>query len=90
MAALRRVRVASVVSSRYPDGFRPLSWDERRDGIDVIRTTEGAELRLRSDGGQSAPKAGWEIVLSDGDAHAGYRWTLYGIAQPNAPKAHPA
>ncbi len=90
MSALRRVRVASVISSRYPDGFRPLSWDERRAGIDVIRTSEGKELRLQSDGGQSAPKVGWEIVLSDGDAHAGYRWTLYGIAPSTAAKGQHA
>ena len=82
MSALQRVRVASIISSRYPDGFRPASWDERRDGVDLVRTIDGKELRLMSDGGQSPPKPGWEILLTEGDAHHGFRWTLYGITQP--------
>ena len=75
------VSVKSVVSSRYPSGRRPLQWDERKEGIDVIRTTSGEELKLLSDGQQSPPEPGWTLMLTGGSAAAGYHWTLYGLPQ---------
>ncbi|MCO6432338.1 MAG: hypothetical protein J5J00_15900, partial [Deltaproteobacteria bacterium] len=75
----RQVRVKELISSRYPNGVRPASWDYRTSGIDVVRDESGETLRLQSDGGQSSPKPGWIIVLTDGDAEHGFTWTLYGI-----------
>ncbi len=78
-----RVRVAETVSSRYPGNEKPLSWDERAAGIDTIRTSEGATVKLASDGGQSPPKKGWELILNElrGDS---YTWTLYGLPRDRA------
>lgn len=73
------VQVDSILSSRYPGNERPLSWDDRRDGIDTIRTKDQKTLRLLSDGGQSPPQPGWSILISEGDASQGYKWTLYGM-----------
>ncbi len=80
----RKVVVASLKQARYADKRRPLSWDQRRDGIDVITSQAGEDIRLWSDAGQSPPQAGWVILLtSEGEradkAHDGYRWTLYGL-----------
>lgn len=74
-----RVRVSKIVSSRYNDNTRPLVWDERKSGQDVIETQDGLKIALQSDGGQSPPKAGWTILLRSGDANQGYDWTLYGM-----------
>jgi hypothetical protein len=74
-----QVRVGSVVSSRYPDHKKPLSWDERREGADVVKTDDGKVLKLWSDGGQATPQKGWVLMLSGGDELEGYRWTLYGM-----------
>jgi len=76
--------VAELVSSRYgvsdaPTSARPMSWDDRVAGFDVIRTTDGHTLKLASDGQQSPPDKGWIILLSAGDLEQGYRWTLYGL-----------
>ncbi len=79
----RRIRVQEVLDARYPDRQRPLSWDLRKNGIDRIRTAEGESLNLLSDGGQSVPKPGWVLLLTDGDAAIGYRWTLYGLPPTN-------
>ena len=76
----RRVRVGRVVKSRYSAGFRPLSWDDRKAGVDIIETVEGEVFRLSSSGQQSCPQPGWEIVLTGGDGEQGYGWTLYGLA----------
>ena len=73
------VKVAELISSRYAQHTRPLSWDERREGIDIVRTESGLQLPLLSDGGQSPPEKGWELVLTEGDSRAGYRWTLFGL-----------
>ncbi len=77
------IEVESVLSSRYPGNERPLSWDDRCDGIDTIRTKDQKTLRLLSDGGQSPPRAGWSIVISEGDASKGYKWTLYSMPKNN-------
>lgn len=75
----RRVRVGEVLRSRYADSGRPLSWDLRKEGIDEIQSSDGEALKLFSDGGQSTPKPGWTILLTEGNPNTGYRWTLYGI-----------
>ena len=75
----RRVQISEVVESRYENGERPLSWDDRVDGIDIVKTIDGEELKLLSSGGQSTPKSGWVILLNAGDSAGGYGWTLYGI-----------
>ena len=74
-----RVTVEEVISSRYSDHRRPSSWDERKAGLDIVRTTEGSVLRLLSDGGQSPPKSGWTLIVSEGEPEQGFRWTLFGM-----------
>jgi hypothetical protein len=77
-----KVSVAEVVSSRYGgdrDAERPLLWDERRPGKDVVRIDGGEILTLQSSAMQSTPKPGWILVLTGGSLHEGYTWTLYGI-----------
>jgi hypothetical protein len=86
-----KVQVAEVLCSRYDGGhltvegvsYRPPGWDERREGLDTVRTTGGEVLRLVSSGSQSVPKPGWVIVVTGGSFESGYTWTLYGI-----PPAH--
>jgi hypothetical protein len=74
------VTVKEIVSGRYGSlPGRPLSWDERREGIDIVRDDNGKLFRLFSDGGQSTPEPGWKILLRDGDERAGRRWTVYGM-----------
>jgi hypothetical protein len=91
----RRIQVGAVLSSRYgdarsqaevrasqwfvPELHRPLSWDERRAGVDVICTSSGEELKLVSSGMQSTPKPGWVLLLTSGSAEDGFSWTLYGL-----------
>ena len=75
----RRVIVKRIVSSRYAENLRPLSWDERKEGEDTIESGDGATVKLLSDGQQSPPKPGWVLLLTSGDDSVGYRWTLYGI-----------
>ena len=76
----KRVCVREVVSSRYVNNHRPGSWDSRIAGIDVIKGSEGQTVRLLSDGSQSPPKMGWEILLTDEIEPALFTWTLYSIA----------
>ncbi len=58
---------------------RPLSWDERREGIDVIRTVSGETVKLYSSAMQSPPQPGWVVLITGGSGETGYTWTLYGI-----------
>ena len=74
-----KVTVSKLVSSRYPNARRPVAWDERRAGVDVVETDGCRQVKLLSDGQQSPPREGWVIVLTDGDQTDGYRWTLYGM-----------
>ncbi len=77
-----KVCVAGVVSSRYggtKGGDRPLLWDERCEGNDVVRIEGGETLTLKSSAMQSTPKPGWILVLTGGSEREGYTWTLYGI-----------
>ncbi|NDC38492.1 MAG: hypothetical protein EBZ48_10625 [Proteobacteria bacterium] len=76
-----RLEVEELVQSRYPGGTRPLSWDDRMEGVDVVRGSDGSLRKLRSDGGQSPPNRGWVIMLTSGDPEHGYSWTLYGLPQ---------
>ena len=85
-----RIQVHELVSSRYGLGYappetldeglpRPLSWDERVSGSDVVKTQEGLTLKLQSSAQQTPPQPGWVLVLTVGSAEAGYDWTLYGL-----------
>ena len=80
----RRVAIKELVSSRYQDGRRPESWDLREPGVDVVKTDEGEELKLQSDGQQSPPQPGWTILLTAKAEDGTFSWTLYGIAAPKA------
>ena len=79
----RRITVKSVISSRYEPGERPSNWGEREEGIEVI-TTEDSEnkgsetLSIFSNGGQSSPAPGWEILLNKAIDDA-FTWTLYAL-----------
>ncbi len=87
----RRVIVKEVLDCRYSPGQRPLSWDKRYPGVEGIVTTEGESVTLYSNGGQSSPRPGWELLLLkpadstpeqsvDEDVPSGaISWTLYGI-----------
>ena len=86
----RKVEVKIRKQSRYDEhyenglleeGKRPMLWENRREGIDVIETTDDEELRLVSDGQQSPPAEGWTLMLTDGDAEVGFSWTLYGMSK---------
>ncbi|MCB0353085.1 MAG: hypothetical protein KDD64_06150 [Bdellovibrionales bacterium] len=74
-----RVRVGKIISSRYSGDSRPANWDLRTPGIDVIESTDGHAIKLESDGQQSPPQPGWEILITGGSEESGYRWTLYGL-----------
>jgi hypothetical protein len=84
-----KVQVSEVLISRYDQvsasphdartGYKPPAWDERREGLDTVRTSGGEVLRLFSTGAQSVPKPGWIIVITGGAFEEGYTWTLYGI-----------
>ena len=74
-----RIKVVGNVASRYPDHERPSSWDERVAGSDVVLDSESRRIHLLSDGGQSPPKPGWEILVTGGSVQSGYSWTLYSI-----------
>lgn len=73
------IEVDQLVSARYPDGKRPPSWDNRKQGLDVVKTVDGQLVQLLSNGGQTPPQKNWKLVLTGGDVSNGYTWTLYGI-----------
>ena len=74
----RRITVTNVLSSRYAPGQRPVSWDERTEGEEEVETEESGAIRLNSNGGQSSPAPGWELLLTT-LTPKGYEWTLFGI-----------
>ncbi len=85
-----RLVVSELISSRYDSqyqegsikkGARPASWDERLEGLDVVKDSEGNSYQLWSSGGQSPPKIGWDIILTEQKEEM-YSWTLYGYAEP--------
>lgn len=85
-----RVKVVEVVKSRYQPGARPVSWNDRLGAIEQIKTEKGEVLNIFSNGGQSSPAPGWELLLTtqipsnnvnhlpDGSGPA-FEWTVYGI-----------
>jgi hypothetical protein len=77
----RREKVKKIVSGRYLPGTKPSLWDSRVAGLDVIVTQSGESISLYSEGDQSTPKIGWEILLSEieDSTTPSYRWTLYGV-----------
>ena len=79
----RRVIVQEVLEARYEPGERPSSWDARGPGVETVRTRDGELVKLLSNGGQSSPASGWELLLTKESANgaepAAYEWTLYGI-----------
>ncbi len=79
----KRVTVSEVITSRYLPGTRPVSWDLRVPGFEVIRTTSGEEIVLASNGGQSTPAPGWQLLLTkEAQSETNNRvleWTLYGV-----------
>lgn len=80
----QRIVVQKIVSGRYPENIRPTRWDDRASGVETVLTTSGEEVLLFSNGGQSTPEEGWEILLMDAvtipDSNSTARaWTLYGI-----------
>lgn len=78
-----RVTVAEVIESRYSKNkkvpAKPNSWDQRKEGVDTVKLSDGSSVKLLSDGGQSVPQAGWVLLLTSGDPQSGYRWTLFGL-----------
>ena len=74
----KKIAVARLISARYI-GERPLNWDERFGGVDVIETTEGEKLTLASSGQQSSPQPGWTLMITGEKSGVGLTWTLYGI-----------
>jgi hypothetical protein len=79
----RRVVVSRVLTGRYAPGSRPVSWDDRKEGVESVLTVDGQTLRLYSNGGQSTPSVNWELLLTNEQADVSgaiFSWTLYGIA----------
>lgn len=76
----RRIIVEQLIEGRYPAGQKPISWDERREGIELVQTSSGEQIRLASNGGQSTPAKGWELLLTSLDPSSNAsKWTLYGL-----------
>lgn len=76
-----RKKIVDVVKGRYAQGQKPVSWDERLDGLDVCIDSDGNEIKLYSSGDQCTPAPGWEILLTELDSENRYHWTLYGISK---------
>jgi hypothetical protein len=74
-----KIDVKNLRSSRYKDNLRPANWDFRMPGKDVVESNEGEVIILHSDGDQTPPRAGWRIMLTSGDSHEGFHWTLSGF-----------
>ncbi len=80
----QKITVSKLVSGRYGTEPKPLSWDERISGVDVVLDSDGLEFQLDSSGDQGSPVEGWEVVLTGEGTSAGtYKWTLYGISNPS-------
>ena len=81
----KRIVVKEVISSRYEPGDRPVSWDKRIAGIEKIITTSDEEVSLYSNGQQSSPDIGWELLLTKDNSGSkvdeGVCWTLYGVGK---------
>ena len=81
----KRIVVKEVLKSRYQPGQRPVSWDKRVAGVESIVSFEGEEIDLYSNGQQSSPDVGWELLLTkDNEGEKGEEgvcWTLYGVSK---------
>lgn len=73
-----RIVVSGLKAGRYKAGSKPLSWDERVSGVDIVIDADGREIELFCEGDQSTPDAGWELLLN-GKNNDAYTWTLYGV-----------
>jgi hypothetical protein len=71
--------VGKILTSRYANGVRPQSWDQRSSGIEEIESVDGVRFVLNSEGGQSTPQPGWKIMLLSEHSEGAYSWTLQGI-----------
>ena len=82
----KRVLVSQVLAGRYAPGSRPVSWNDRKEGIESIITSEGDTIQLFSNGGQSTPSKNWELLLTKADRSSPdptFSWTLYGVKRSN-------
>lgn len=88
MSLPKRVLVTDVLSARYQPGTKPLSWDKRFDGIDIVKTADSEVYALASSGAQSTPAKGWTLLITEQAGEAEFqklgklpthKWTLYGI-----------
>ena len=73
------VTVCRIVVSRYENNLRPIQWENRREGTDIVVLENGEEISLFSDGQQSPPKPGWKIVIYGKHEEGGFLLTLHGI-----------
>ena len=81
-----RIEVTELLSSRYDErktttNLRPLEWERRLAGVDVVRVSGGQSVTLRSSAMQSPPKPGWILMLTGGNETEGFDWTLYGLSR---------
>lgn len=81
-----RIEVTELLSSRYDSDVkgaraRPLEWEHRMEGFDVVKVSGGHSVKLRSSAMQSPPKPGWVLMLTGGNETEGYDWTLYGLSR---------
>ncbi|HMO02060.1 MAG TPA: hypothetical protein PKD37_00890 [Oligoflexia bacterium] len=83
-----RLKVIQPLASRYQElsnnNTRPLSWDERFAGEEMVLCSylnddRQFQVKLYSDPQQSTPQPGWIIFLIAGDQENGFYWTLYGL-----------
>jgi hypothetical protein len=79
MNAHRSIKVRKLLESRYPSAIRPMNWDDRIEGVDVVESDTGETVRLWSEGSQSPPQSGWTIVLRETSTPDKLRWTLFSI-----------
>lgn len=76
----RKVVVRELIKGRYQDELKPLKWDERISGFDLIIDSNGNHLKLESEGDQSSPSKNWQILLTgQGSEPNTFKWTLYGM-----------
>jgi hypothetical protein len=76
-----RIRIEKLLNGRYQAGTKPVSWDERIQGVDICIDSEGSEIHLQSSGDQSTPAPGWELLLTDVNDKGEFSWTLYGVSR---------
>ncbi len=83
----RQIVVQETVKGRYKPGDRPLSWDDRVEGVEeVVCSGDSDSITLWSGGGQSTPAPGWILLLSGEkrlleDGRLASMWTLYGVSR---------